>query len=85
MLYEVITLKSGTWRNRLEKFHGIFLPLLYNVLGRAEELATAMVVRGYGQAVEKQTLKSMRMSRGDRLSLVGIVFWCITLFLLFRG
>ncbi len=80
-----IDLKSGTWRNRLEKFHGIFLPLLYNVLGRAEELATAMAVRGYGQAVEKQTLKSMRMSRGDRLSLVAIVFWCITLFWFFRG
>ena len=80
-----INLKSGTLRNRLEKFHGIFLSLLYNVLGRAEELATAMAVRGYGQAVEKQTLKSMSMSRGDRLSLLVIVFWCITLFWLFRG
>ena len=80
-----IDLKSGTWRNRLEKFHGIFIPLLYNVLARAEELATAMAVRGYGHAVEKQTLKSMRMSRGDRLSLVLIVSWCITLFCLFRG
>jgi energy-coupling factor transport system permease protein len=80
-----IDLNSGTWRNRLEKFHGIFLPLLYNVLGRAEELATAMAVRGYGHAVEKQTLKSMRMSRGDRLSLVVIISWCITLLWLFRG
>ncbi|UCG22323.1 MAG: energy-coupling factor transporter transmembrane protein EcfT [Deltaproteobacteria bacterium] len=80
-----IDLKSGTWRNRLEKFHGIFLPLLYNVLARAEELATAMAVRGYGQTVEKQTLKSMRLSKGDRLSLVVIVFWCITLFWFFRG
>jgi energy-coupling factor transport system permease protein len=80
-----IDLKSGTWRNRLEKFHGIFIPLLYNVLARAEELATAMAVRGYGHAVEKQTLKSMRMSRGDRWSLVVIVSWCVTLFWLFRG
>ncbi len=80
-----IDLKSGTWRNRLEKFHGIFLPLLYNVLARAEELATAMAVRGYGQTLEKQTLKSMRFSKGDRLSLVVIVFWCITLFWFFRG
>jgi energy-coupling factor transport system permease protein len=80
-----IDFKSGTFRDRLEKFHGIFLPLLYNVLGRAEELATAMAVRGYGQAFEKQTLKSMRMSKGDRLSLVVIVCWCITLFWLFRG
>jgi len=80
-----VDLKSGGWRDRLEKFHGIFSPLLYNVLGRAEELATAMAVRGYGQAVEKQTLKSMRMSRLDRLSLAVIVLWCITLFWLFRG
>jgi len=80
-----VDLKSGRWRDRLEKFHGIFSPLLYNVLGRAEELATAMAVRGYGQAVEKQTLKSMRMSRLDRLSLAVIVLWCITLFWLFRG
>jgi energy-coupling factor transport system permease protein len=80
-----IDLKSGTWRNRLEKFRGIFLPLIYNVLGRAEELATAMAVRGYGHTVEKQTLKSMRMSRGDRFSLVVIISWCIILFWLFRG
>lgn len=80
-----IDLKSGTWRNRLEKFHGIFLPLLYNVLGRAEELATAMAVRGYGQTIEKQTLKSMRLSAVDCLSLAVIVSWCITLFWLFRG
>jgi len=79
-----IDLKSGTWRNRPEKFHGIFLPLIYNVLARAEELATAMAVRGYGQTVEKQTLKSMRLSKGDLLSLVVIVFWCITLFWFFR-
>ena len=80
-----INLKSGTWRHRLEKFHGIFLPLLYNVLGRAEELATAMAVRGYGQAVDKQTLKSMRMSGGDLFGLVVIVSWCITVLWLFRG
>ena len=80
-----INLKSGTWRSRLEKLHGIFLPLFYNVMGRAEELATAMAVRGYGQAAEKQTLKSMRMSRGDRLSLLVIIFWCMALFWLFRG
>ena len=80
-----INLKSGTWRNRLEKYHAIFLPLFYNVMGRAEELATAMAVRGYGQAVEKQTLKSMSMSRADRLSLLVIVFWCMALFWLSRG
>ena len=80
-----IDLKSGTWRNRLEKFHGIFLPLLYNVLGRAEELATAMAVRGYGQTVEKQTLKSMRLTTVDCLGLVVIVSWCIIVFWLFRA
>ena len=80
-----VDLNSGTWRNRLEKFHGIFLPLLYNVLGRAEELTTAMAVRGYGQTVEKQTLKHMRLSAVDCLSLVVIVSWCIALLWLFRG
>ena len=80
-----IDLSSGTWRNRLEKFHSIFLPLLYNVLWRADELATAMAVRGYGQIAEKQTLKHMRLSRFDRLSLAVIVTWCIALFWLFRG
>jgi energy-coupling factor transport system permease protein len=80
-----IDLNSGTWRNRLEKFHGIFLPLLYNVLGRAEELTTAMAVRGYGQTVEKQTLKHMRLSTVDYLSLVLVASWCIALIWLFRG
>ncbi len=79
-----INLYSGTWRNRLEKLHGVFLPLLYNVMGRAEELATAMAVRGYGQTVEKQTLKHMRLSTTDVLCLVGFISWCVTLFLLFR-
>jgi energy-coupling factor transport system permease protein len=80
-----IDLNSGTWRNRLEKFHGVFLPLLYNVMGRAEELATAMAVRGYGQHMEKQTLKQMRFSSLDRLSLAVIVLWCIALLWLFRA
>ena len=80
-----VDLNSGTWRNRLEKFHGIFLPLLYNVLGRAEELTTAMAVRGYGQAGKKQTLKHMRLSTVDCLGLVVIVSWCIALLWLFRG
>jgi energy-coupling factor transport system permease protein len=76
---------SGTWRNRLEKFHGIFFALLYNVLWRADELATAMAVRGYGQITEKQTLKHMRLSRVDCLSLAVVVTWCIALFWFFRG
>jgi len=79
-----IDLRSGTLRKRLEKFHGIFLPLFYNVLGRAEELATAMAVRGYGLNVEKQTLKHMRFSSVDFLSLAIIFFWCVTLFWLFH-
>ena len=79
-----IDLNSGTWRNRLEKFHGIFLPLLYNVMGRAEELATAMAVRGYGQTTEKQTLRHMRLSAVDCVSLAVIVSWCATLLWLFR-
>jgi energy-coupling factor transport system permease protein len=80
-----IDLSSGTWRNRLEKFQAIFFPLLYNVLWRADELATAMAVRGYGQIVEKQTLKQMHLSRVDCLSLAVIVTWCVTLFWLFHG
>jgi energy-coupling factor transport system permease protein len=75
----------GSWRERLKKFHGIFLPLLYNVLGRAEELATAMAVRGYGQAVEKQTIKQMRFSIADCVGLTAIATWCIALLWLFRS
>ncbi|MGD8371095.1 MAG: energy-coupling factor transporter transmembrane component T [Syntrophobacterales bacterium] len=80
-----IVLSSGTWRNRLEKFRGIFLPLLYNVMGRAEELATAMAVRGFGQSAQKQTLKHMRLSAVDCLSLAVIFCWCIALLWLFRA
>jgi energy-coupling factor transport system permease protein len=76
---------SGTWRQRLQKFHGIFLPLLYNVFWRAEELATAMAVRGYGRSREKQTLKHMRLSPADRLSLALVAAWCLTLHYLFHG
>jgi energy-coupling factor transport system permease protein len=76
---------TGSYRSRLRKFHGIFLPLLYNVLWRAEELATAMAVRGYGQNTEKQTLKYMRLSVTDCLGLALITLWCVALFLLFRG
>jgi hypothetical protein len=43
-----------------------------------------MAVRGYGHAVNKQTLERMRMSRGDRFGLVVIVSWCIVVFWLFR-
>ena len=80
-----VDLNSGTWRNRLEKFHGVFLPLLYNVMGRAEELATAMAVRGYGHTTEKQTLQHMRLSMEDFLSLAVIISWCTVLLWLFRG
>jgi energy-coupling factor transport system permease protein len=76
---------TGSYRSRLRKFHGILLPMLYNVLWRAEELATAMTVRGYGQNLEKQTLKYMRFSITDCLCLALITSWCIALFLLFRG
>jgi energy-coupling factor transport system permease protein len=76
---------SGTWLERLQKFRGIFLPLLYNVLWRAEELATAMAVRGYGRTVEKRTLKQMCLSATDRAGLSLVVVWCVALYLLFRG
>jgi energy-coupling factor transport system permease protein len=75
----------GTWRERFQKFRGIFLPLLYNVLWRAEELATAMAVRGYGRPVDKQTLKQMRFSAADRVGLGLATCWCGTLYVLFRG
>ncbi len=39
-----------------------------------------MAVRGYGQTVEKPTLKNMRFSTVDCLSLAVIVCWCTTLF-----
>jgi energy-coupling factor transport system permease protein len=68
----------GSWRNRLKKFHGIFLPLIYNVLARAEELATAMVVRGYGQSMTK--MKYMRFSMADHLGLALVTIWCFTIF-----
>ena len=77
--------RHGSWRNRLKKFHGIFLPLLYNVLGRAEELATAMAARGYGQTVEKQTIKQMRFSTADCVGLTAVSTWCITLLWLFSS
>jgi energy-coupling factor transport system permease protein len=76
---------SGTWRERLQKFHGIFLPLLYNVLWRAEELATAMAVRGYGRTADKQTLRQMRFSAADRFGLGLVTAWCGALYVLFRG
>lgn len=75
----------GTWRNRLQKFHMIFLALLYNIFWRAEELATAMAVRGFGQTVEKQTFKHMRLSPVDCLGLGVIVTWCSALIWLFRS
>jgi energy-coupling factor transport system permease protein len=80
-----IDLNSGTWRQRLQKIHGIFLALLYNVFWRAEELSTAMTVRGYGRAVEKQTLQHMHLTTADRLGLALVTAWCITLYYLFRG
>ena len=75
----------GTWRERFQKFRGIFLPLLYNVIWRAEELATAMAVRGYGRTVDKQTLKQMRFSAADRFGLGLVTAWCGALYVLFRG
>jgi energy-coupling factor transport system permease protein len=75
----------GTWRERFQKFRGIFLPLLYNVMWRAEELATAMAVRGYGRTVEKQTLKQMRFSAADLVGLGLVTGWCGALYVLFRG
>jgi len=80
-----IDLSFGTWRKRFQKFRGIFLPLLYNVLWRAEELATAMAVRGYGRTVDKQTLKQMRFSAADRIGLGLVTAWCGALYVFFRG
>lgn len=75
----------GSWRNRLQKFHGIFLPLIYNVLGRAEELASAMLVRGYGHSKQRQTLKYMRFAPNDFLGLVFVAVWCTMLLWLCHG
>jgi energy-coupling factor transporter transmembrane protein EcfT len=52
-------------------------------MARAEELATAMAVRGYGQTMEKQTLKQMHLSTVDRVSIAVIFSWCILLLWLF--
>jgi energy-coupling factor transport system permease protein len=75
---------SGTWRNRLQNFHAIFLPLLYNVFWRAEELATAMTIRGYGQCPAKGTFRQRRLSRADHLGLVVVLTWCLSLYWLCR-
>lgn len=75
---------SGAWRNRLQKFHGIFLPLIYNVFGRAEELATALAIRGYGQGEEKRILDNMRLTISDCIWLAAVTFWCVTLLWLFQ-
>lgn len=80
-----IDIQDGTLRQRFEKLHSIFVPLFYNALWRAEELATAMTVRGYGRAVEKETLKHMRLSTADRVGLVILGAGCTTLYYFFRG
>ena len=76
---------SGTCRERCQEFRGIFLPLLYNNGWRAEDLVTAMAVRGYGGTVEQQTLRQMRLAAADQAGPGLVVAWCVFLYLLFRG
>ena len=68
-----VDLKSGTLKDRMYAFIPLLIPLFIGAFKRAEDLATAMEVRGYQGGEGRTKLRALQFSNLDIIAVIGYV------------
>ncbi|GAA0304300.1 energy-coupling factor transport system permease protein [Gracilibacillus halotolerans] len=68
-----VDLKSGTLKDRMYAFIPLLIPLFIGAFKRAEDLATAMEVRGYQGGEGRTKLRALQFSNLDIIAAIGYV------------
>jgi energy-coupling factor transport system permease protein len=69
-----IDFETGGVFSRAKKLVPILIPLFHLSFKRADELAVAMVCRGYATGAERTSFKELRFSKRDVLSMAVVLF-----------
>ncbi|MBR5544462.1 MAG: energy-coupling factor transporter transmembrane protein EcfT [Clostridia bacterium] len=65
--------EQGSLMKRAKALIPLFIPLLFNSIRRAYELANAMTCRCYNGGKGKTTMNALKFSRHDYLTLLGVI------------
>ena len=71
--------RSGSLRRRLNSIIAVVVPLLYNALQRADDLAIAMEARAYVGGEGRVSLRELRWRAMDTLALVVMLIFAVCL------
>jgi len=71
--------RSGSLRRRLNSIIAVVVPLLYNALKRADDLAIAMEARAYVGGEGRVSLRELRWRAMDTLALVDMLIFAVCL------
>ena len=72
--------KTGTLIQKTKAFRALVMPLIFNTLRRADELATAMEGRAYRRG-PRTYIKELRMTRSDYVALLVMMLMIASHFL----
>lgn len=73
-------LSAGSIKDRLKAVVPLLVPLFVSAFKRAEDLATAMEVRGYRGGEGRTRYRQLKWDAGDTICLVGLVLMAVLLF-----
>ena len=74
--------EQGSIVKRAKALIPLFIPLLFNSIRRAYELANAMTCRCYNGGVGKTTMNALKFSKRDYLGLLAVILVIISIILL---
>lgn len=74
--------EQGSIIKRAKALIPLFIPLLFNSIRRAYELANAMTCRCYNGGVGKTTMNALKFSKRDYLGLLAVILVIISIILL---
>ena len=72
--------KTGSLHRRIRAVRALVMPLIFNMIHRADDLAVAMEARGYRRG-PRTTMKELTLSRNDYMAL-GVVTLMISILLI---
>ena len=73
---------EGSLMQKVKKFIPILIPLFIATLKRADELATAMEVRGYSTTIKRSKYKKLKYNKFDYLSYLLIIVTTVFIILI---
>jgi biotin transport system permease protein len=72
--------KTGSLRRRIRAFRALAMPLIFNTIHRADDLAVAMEGRGYKRG-PRTYMRELSLSRNDYMALVVMILTIAILFI----